>query len=438
MSEPLVSILIPTYNGERHLKAALRSARDQTYRNVEIVIGDDGSSDGTPRIVAAAAAEDQRIRVVRHESNIGAHENLRRLFADARGEYVKYVLHDDVLATDCVRELVRGMQDHPEATLAFSRRSLIDENGRQLGLFPAVRDRAGTIDGLTLGNEILTSCTNSIGEFTTALFRRDALDPSSLWEPDGRQIDVVTDVKVWLELLARGPAFFTPRTLSRFRRHPGQNTHNPWTVARGERDWVRMIDWGTRLGFLADAAQRRTAYATVLRLAGERLSHLANDANRGPSLEAIFLATAALVELETGAADDADGPLWARAHEPASLGRLTQQLEVWARTYPVALAAPALDPVEIGATIAALRAVAAAGVAEKLAIAVPAAVLEAAVPLIEQALSEGPDIDVELVPSDSPGGLLPHPWLAVAPRGSRWHLDRGAAVWGFDLAGNAS
>ncbi|MBN1091635.1 glycosyltransferase family 2 protein [Blastococcus sp. TML/M2B] len=99
MSDPLVSILIPTCNGEAHLRAALRSAREQSYRDVEIIIGDDASTDRTPEIIAAAAAEDDRIRVIRHETNGGGYDNLQSILEAARGEYVKYLLHDDVLAT---------------------------------------------------------------------------------------------------------------------------------------------------------------------------------------------------------------------------------------------------------------------------------------------------------------------------------------------------
>ncbi|MGY2127621.1 glycosyltransferase family 2 protein [Blastococcus sp. SYSU DS0617] len=443
MTDPLVSILIPTYNGEAHLRAALRSARDQSYRHVEIVIGDDASTDRTPEIIAAAAAEDERIRVIRHETNGGGYDNLQSILRAARGEYVKYLLHDDVLATDCVRELVRGLQSTPGAALAFSRRSLIDENGKPVAghEFSTLRDRPGAIDGLELGTSVLETCTNVIGELSTALFRRDALGVETLWEPDGRRIDSLTDVKVWLELLAQGPAFYTPRVLSRFRIHPGQNSWRPWIGARAERDWVRLIDYGIRLGFLPEPAQRRRAHARVLQHATARLASIVDGPDYGPVLESIFLSTAALVELRPGAVDDvvdSAEPLWERAHRPDQLAHLAQQLEVWSRLFPIALAAPALERNEVSATVQALRDVHAAGVAEKLAIAVPSAALEAAVPLIEQALAEGADIDVELVPCDDPAGLLAHPWLAVAPRGSRWHLDRGAGVWTFDVAADAS
>ncbi|MEU2348206.1 glycosyltransferase family 2 protein [Modestobacter sp. NPDC049651] len=433
MTEPLVSVLVPTYNGEKHLSAALRSAVTQSHRQLEILVADDGSTDRTPELLVKAAAADDRIRVIRHETNVGAYENLRGLLAEARGDYVKYLLHDDVLATDCVRELVRGLQGAPEASLAFSRRSLIDQDGRPVPghEFPALLDRPGLIDGRQLGDTVLETCTNVIGEFTTAMWRRDAVEAGSAWNVDERRIDVVTDVKVWLQLLATGPAFYTPRTLSRFRVHPGQNTWNPWTLARGERDWVRMIDWGTRLGFLADPAQRRRAYVTLVNHAAARLADLVDGPEHGPSLEALHLGTAALVELGAGRSPDAGEPLWRRAHEPAFIGRLTQQLDVWSRTYPIALAAPAVDAAAVEAAVDALRQVVAGGVAEKLVLAVPGDRLQQAVPLIERALAQGPDIDVELVPSDTPAGLLRDPWLAVAPRADRWHGDRATAVWTY-------
>ncbi|WP_324276141.1 glycosyltransferase family 2 protein [Blastococcus brunescens] len=180
-TDPLVSILVPTYNGERFLRAALRSALGQSYRNIEVLVGDDGSTDRTPEILAAVAAEDPRVRVLRFDPNIGALENPRRLLAEARGEYVKYLMHDDVLGTECVRELVRGMEQHPEATMAFSHRVLIDEQGKAVPNhnFVKVDSRPGLIDGRTLGNHVLVNCSNVIGEPTTVLFRRDDVSPTT-------------------------------------------------------------------------------------------------------------------------------------------------------------------------------------------------------------------------------------------------------------------
>jgi glycosyltransferase involved in cell wall biosynthesis len=435
MTDPLVSILVPTYNGERFLRPALRSALEQSYRSIEVVVGDDASTDGTPDLLASVAAKDARVRVVRHERNVGGGENPARLFEAARGEYVKFLMHDDVLATDCVRDLVRGMQANPSATLAFSRRVLIDENGRPVAghEFPRLRDRPCTIDGRELGDAVLESCTNIIGEPTTVLFRRSDVDPAELWKIDGRTVDVLNDVQLWLLLLSRGPAFYTPSVLSRFRRHPGQASASSTLVGRGERDWARLVDWGARNGFLVREGQRRRAQARALLEAAARVHQLVDTEGYGPALEAAYLSTAALVELARPAAARSSADLAERSRGAAVRGLFDQELDVWTRQYGCALAAPSLDPADVRAAVQAFREVLAAGVAKRLLVAVPPDDLEQLVPLVEAALAEGPDVDVEVVPTDEPAKLLAEPWLAVAARGSGWHDMRSAARWLYDV-----
>ena len=434
MTEPLVSILIPTYNGERFLRPALRSALEQSHRNIEVIVGDDGSTDRTAQILATAAASDDRIRLIRHERNVGPYANLMCLLEAARGEYVKFLLHDDVLATDCVRELVRGMEASPEATLAFSHRSLIDEDGRPVPGQPTatLRDRAGLIDGWELGDAVLESCANYIGEFTTMLWRRSALDLSELWQVDGRRLDVITDVKVALMLLARGPAFYTPRTLSRFRVHATQNGRVQSLIARSPRDWAWVIDWAVRQGFLRDADRERRAHSTALATAAARIGQLVGEAEHGPALEAVFLSTARLVELSAGHAPDPTRSLPDRAHGSVSLDRFRQEVDVWSREYPVAVAVPGLDADEVRRTVEALREVLDAGVAKKAVAVVDRALVGQAIPLFDAALADGPDIEIDLVPADDPALLFDPPWLAVAPRGSAWHEGKATAVWRFE------
>ncbi|MGY1741608.1 MULTISPECIES: FkbM family methyltransferase [unclassified Blastococcus] len=437
--EPLVSVLVPTYNGERFLRTTLRSALEQSHRNIELLVGDDASTDRTPEILAAVAAEDARVRVIRHETNVGGLENPRRLLAKARGEYVKFLMHDDVLGPDCVRDLVHGMQQNPEAAMAFSHRVLVDEQGEPVPghEFPTLADRPALLPGRELGDFVLSNCLNVIGEPTTVLFRRDDVAPEDLWIIDGRTVDVLNDVQLWLYLLTEGPAFYTPRTLSRFRQHAGQNTHNPRYVGRGERDWSRLTDWAARHGFLAGEGQLRRAQARALVEAANRLYSLVDTDDYGAALEAAYLSTAALVELTRPTPATRATGLPERAHGPAVRERFTQELDVWTRQYPVALAAPELDPAEVDATVQAFREVLAAGAARQAVVAVPPADLERAVPLLESALAAGPDIDLELVPVDDPAVLLPDPWLAVVPRGRWWHAANARATWAFELPAGA-
>jgi glycosyltransferase involved in cell wall biosynthesis len=433
VSDPLVSIVVPTYNGERFVRLALRSALAQSYKNIEVVVVDDASTDRTPEILEAVAETDPRVRLVRRQANVGAYDNSRMVFREARGEYVKYLLHDDVLATDCVRTLVRGMQAHSGATMAFSRRRVVNEDGRPAEGQPApLQDHTGLIDGRMLGNACLEHCTNLIGEVTTVLFRRDDVDFDFLWQVDGRRLEVLADLSLWLRLLGGGPAFYSPEPLSRFRVHAGQTSQDPAFIARGMREWPQLIDWATRHGYLSDVAQQRRAYACALHMAASRVAQLVTDGAHGVALEAVFLSTARLVELDARL-PAAEGALPERAHGSAVRSLFGQELDVWTRTYEIALAAPELTAGEVSATVQALRDVHAANAATRLVLAVPEEHLERAVPLVEAALAEGPDLDVDLVPTDDPSGALSGEWLAVAPRGRSWHGGKATAVWSFDV-----
>ncbi|MGY1813846.1 glycosyltransferase family 2 protein [Blastococcus sp. SYSU D00820] len=328
MTAPLVSILVPTYNGERFLKKTLRSALEQTYKEIEVVVADDASTDSTPEILAAAAEADPRIRVIRHESNVGAFRNPALLLEAARGEYVKFLLHDDLLMRDCVKDLVRGMEATEGATLAFSRRSIVGADGRPVpgGELQPLQDRPGPLEGLELGNALLENCVNLIGELSTVLFRRTDVDPDTLWEVDGRQLRVLGDLHLSVALLAKGRAFYSPRTLSSFRLHDTQRSQDPRMTMRSAHDWVLLVDWGRRHGFLPEEAQQRKAFSTALRVAAEHYPKVPTGAAT-PGLEAAFLATVALAELDGALAADPGTPLYRRAHGPGVLGRLSGELD---------------------------------------------------------------------------------------------------------------
>lgn len=436
MTAPLVSILVPTYNGERFLEAALRSALAQSHRAIEVVVGDDASTDGTPELLATVAASDDRVRVIRHHDNLGPFLNPPALLRAARGEYVKFLLHDDLLAENCVEVLLEGLTSAPGTTMAFSRRQLIDEHGLpvQGHAYPELAERSGTVSGLALGDVVLGTCTNVIGELTTVLFRRDAVDADTMFQLDGRRMAANGDVALWLRLLADGNAWYTPEVLSSFRQHAGQSTQDPRVQAAGIRDWPLLVDWGRRQGFLADREKQRQAHARVLAVAAQVHASFLGSPDSTLALEAMHLSMTRLLELRTGVGVDAAEPLSARAHGAPALGRLAQELDVWSRPRPLAIASPAPDAAEVTATVQALREVWTTGAAERLLIATPHGDVPRVVELVEAALSTGPDVDVELFPVDDPAELLPGSSLAVAPWGSTWHRGRAEAVWSFPVA----
>ncbi len=403
---PLVSIVIPTYNGEHYVAAALASARAQTYPNIEILVSDDGSHDATADILRAMAADDPRVRVIAHPQNIGPVANQIGLHEEARGAFIKPLLQDDLLAPDAVSRLVPPLAADPGIVLAFARRQLIDEYGDVLPHPPwtrALTEADAVLDGWELGSAMLEQTANLVGEVTCGLYRKDAVgDISQLWSLDGYTFGPVADVALWLKLLGRGRAFYTPEILSSFRQHGAQSTHRPEVALGGTREWCLLVMSGRRLGHLSSPRRERQALTAALAMAANGLRQAAHDPDWSARLRAVMQET---------------------------LGRLADpELQPLAQHYPVAVAAPAVDPAEIRASVRRLRSLAQDAQVGRCVIAIPADAVETAVPHVERALALGPDFDLELTPTDTPGAVVAGPWLAVVTGEDAWAVDASERV----------
>lgn len=100
----LVSIIIPVYNSEKYLEAALMSAQQQSYENIEVLLIDDGSTDSSPAICDCFAQKDTRFRVI-HQKNSGPSAARNRGIDEARGEYLTFFDNDDLLHKDFIKIL---------------------------------------------------------------------------------------------------------------------------------------------------------------------------------------------------------------------------------------------------------------------------------------------------------------------------------------------
>src|SRR5207245_2205004 len=145
----------------------------------------------------------------------------------------------------------------------------------------------------------------------------------------------------------------------------------------------RLVDWGTRHGFLTGPVQDRRAHARALLTAAARVNELIETQDYGAALEAAFLSTADLVELTRPTPATRVEGLPERAHSALVRDRLAQELDVWTREYPVGVAAPTLDPPAFAGAIQALRTTLRTGVALRGVIAVHPDSLDRAVPLLE-------------------------------------------------------
>lgn len=130
--EPLVSIVLPTYNGTRYLDQAVRSCLDQTYTNWELIIVDDASTDDTPVRVAQYAATESRIRSVRHETNRKLPAALNTGFSLAKGEYLTWTSDDNCYRANALAEMVSFLISRPEVDVVYTDYTVIDEAGNPI------------------------------------------------------------------------------------------------------------------------------------------------------------------------------------------------------------------------------------------------------------------------------------------------------------------
>lgn len=111
MKVPVVSILIPVFNRKDYIAECIQSALNQTYTDLEVVVVDNASDDGTWEICQQFAMADQRVRIFRNESNIGPVRNWIRCAQEAKGSLAKILFSDDCLEPNCLSEMVPKLDD---------------------------------------------------------------------------------------------------------------------------------------------------------------------------------------------------------------------------------------------------------------------------------------------------------------------------------------
>lgn len=231
--EPLVSVVIPAYNAATTITSTLNSARAQSYRNVEILVVDDGSSDSTASLVANARAQDPRIRLIR-QSNAGVARARNRGTAESRAELVAFLDADDLWhplkLERQVARLRRAGQDFGFCYCAFRR---IDSSDRVIGNSPLYK-----ISGRVLARHTFV---NFVGNGSAILVRRRALEEVGGFDPSLRDqgLQGVEDFDLQLRLAARWHVAVEPAYLVGYRLHAAAMSNDAARMARAR---TRMFE----------------------------------------------------------------------------------------------------------------------------------------------------------------------------------------------------
>ena len=234
MSAPLVSVLIPVFNGEPFLAECLESILAQDFGDYEVLISDDGSTDGSVTVIERYAQRDSRIRWWRNPRNLGIGGNFNAPLKTARGEYFKYVLQDDKLSDpSALRRMVAVLESDSSVSLVVSAAHLIDAESRLIRVRNPF-ERSGVREGKRVIVQCLEENANLIGEPSLALFRRS--QGVRGFDEGLRQL---LDLEMWFHLLEQGRFGYVAEPLCAFRQHAAQQTEvNLRTGASAEEDLI--------------------------------------------------------------------------------------------------------------------------------------------------------------------------------------------------------
>ncbi len=225
-----VSVVIPTYNRAAYLVEAIQSVLAQTFRDFEIVIVDDGSTDNTADVVKTI--NDSRLHYIFQE-NRGVSAALNTGWRAAGGEYIGILGSDDMWLPTCLQELVQTLETSPHLGVVYARAQGMDARGEPLTQLVGARERfAGeTLKSLVYGDFV---CPIAVVIRRAALERVGGYDESLIANEDW---------DLWLRLAPYYGIGYVPRVLARYRFHTQNLTRTDSSrMERLMQDRVRVLD----------------------------------------------------------------------------------------------------------------------------------------------------------------------------------------------------
>jgi glycosyltransferase involved in cell wall biosynthesis len=222
---PLVSVVIPVFNGEKTIRETIESVLNQTLTDFELVVINDGSQDGTLDIVERIP--DSRIQVFSYP-NAGQSTSRNRGIEIAKGDYISFIDADDLWTPDKLEAQLQALQANPKAGVAYSWTDWIDESSQLLGK-GSYNTEQGEVFTKLLLNDFVANGSN-------VLIRRQALTEVGGFDPS---VTPAEDWDLWLRLAARYEfvAVRSPQIL--YRISPNSASFNVWKM---EASSLQVID----------------------------------------------------------------------------------------------------------------------------------------------------------------------------------------------------
>jgi glycosyltransferase involved in cell wall biosynthesis len=219
MEQPIVSIITPSFNQERFIEQTIQSVFAQDYSNIEYIIIDGGSTDGSVEVIKKYG---DRLAWWVSEKDKGQTDAINKGFTRARGAILAWINSDDTYEPQAISEAVAYLAQHPEVGMVYGDANLIDEDGQIIGRFPA---RQTDYRKLRRGYVHIPQ--------QTTFFR------ANLWQkvaPLDDSFYFAMDYDLWVRLSKLAPLVYTPRLWANFRLHGSGKS-----VVADNRCWPEML-----------------------------------------------------------------------------------------------------------------------------------------------------------------------------------------------------
>lgn len=216
---PLLSICVPAYNAARFLPNLIGAIAEQSFKDWELVVVDNASTDGTADALKRLADEraDPRIKIVSNKSTVPMADNWNIAVSHSTGEYLKLICADDLPYADCFERQVTVLRNNESISLVSGSRIIINGLGNRLFVRNGI-GRTGVYEGKRMIRRCVMAGTNIIGDPVNVMWKRSAMDQIGLFNP---AVVYCTDMEYWLRLLSVGDLYFDAEPSGLYRIHFG-------------------------------------------------------------------------------------------------------------------------------------------------------------------------------------------------------------------------
>jgi alpha-1,3-rhamnosyltransferase len=218
MNNPLVSILLPSYNHEKFIEEAILSIMNQTYKNIELIVIDDGSSDNSPEIIEKLQKEYDFF--YEKQSNQGLIKTLEKLLLKANGEYISLFSSDDVYTDTKIEKLIEYLLKNKEYDLVYSKIKIIDQNSNCIKEVSENYKKGFIFNDLLCGNFFI----NGLG----------VLIKTDIYIKYKRKDSYIDDLQLWLQVAKDHNIGFVDEYLTYYRIHNNHLSSNLFKMQRSE------------------------------------------------------------------------------------------------------------------------------------------------------------------------------------------------------------